>query len=74
MKKLNLNRENYQNYITNDLAQIYQHTIEQKPGNLKICKFLKTGEKQAQLNIYENLDGTTSLYYALDKIKNCLKK
>ena len=74
MKKLNLNRENYQNYITNDLAQIYQHTIEQKPGNLKICKFLKTGEKQAQLNIYENLDGTTSLYYAVGQNQELSKK
>ena len=65
MKKLNLNRESYQAYIAEELSQTYQHTIEQKPGNLKICKFLRTGEQQAQLNIYENLDGTTTLHYAV---------
>jgi hypothetical protein len=74
MKKLNLNRENYENYITNDLAKIYQHTIELKPGNLKICKFLKTGEKQAQLNIYENIDGTTTLHFAVGQNQELSKK
>lgn len=74
MKKLNLNRERYENYITNDLTKIYQHTVEQKPGNLKICKFLKTGEKQAQLNIYENIDGTTTLHFAVGQNQELSKK
>lgn len=74
MKKLNLNRENYKNYITNDLSKIYQYTIEEKPNNLKICKFLKTGEKQAQLNIYENIDGTTTLFFAVGQNQELSKK
>lgn len=63
MKKLNLNRELYHRFISEDLSKIYQVSVEQKPQNLKICKFIKTGEKQAQLNIYENQDGTTTLHY-----------
>jgi hypothetical protein len=74
MKKLNLNRENYRYYIANELSKIYQHTIEEKPNNLKVCKFLKTGEKQAQLNIYENNDGTTTLFFAVGQNQDLSKK
>ncbi|MFY7987714.1 MAG: type II toxin-antitoxin system RnlA family toxin [Flavobacterium sp.] len=63
MKKLNLNRELYHSFIQDELSKTYQVSVEQKPHNLKICKFIKTGEKQAQLNIYENQDGTTTLHY-----------
>ncbi|WP_427874306.1 type II toxin-antitoxin system RnlA family toxin [Flavobacterium sp. MMS24-S5] len=74
MKKLNLNRESYRNYITNDLSKIYGYTVEDKPGNLKICKFIKTGEKQAQLNIYENNDGTTTLFFGVGQNQELSKK
>lgn len=74
MKKLNLNREKYHNYIASDLSKIYQYSIEEKPNNLKIFKFIKTGEKQAQLNIYENIDGTTTLYFAAGKNPDLSKK
>ena len=74
MKKLNLNRETYRNYITNDLSKLYEHTVEDKPGNLKICKFIKTGEKLAQLNIYENNDGTTTLHYAVGQNQDLSQK
>ncbi len=74
MRKLNLNRELYQNYINNILSKEFQHSIEDKPNNLKILKFIKTGAKQAQLNIYENLDGTTTLHYAVGQNQELSKK
>jgi len=67
MKKLNLNRESYRSHIKNKLSKEFQYTIESKPNNLFVFKFIKTGENQAQLNVYENSDGTTSLYYAVGK-------
>ncbi|WP_299178333.1 type II toxin-antitoxin system RnlA family toxin [uncultured Chryseobacterium sp.] len=74
MKKLNLNRELYHNHINNVLSQEFQYTVEEKPNNLKIIKFIKTGEKQAQLNIYENNDGTTTLHYAVGQNQYLSKK
>ncbi|WP_405268284.1 type II toxin-antitoxin system RnlA family toxin [Cellulophaga sp. Ld12] len=67
MRKLNLNREIYSRYIQEDLSKTFQYSIDEKPNNLKICKFLKTGENQAQLNIYENNDGTTTLQHSVGK-------
>jgi len=74
MKKLNLNRELYHNHINNILSQEFQYTVEDKPNNLKIVKFIKTGEKQAQLNIYENTDGTTTLHYAVGQNQDLSKR
>lgn len=74
MKKLNLNRELYHNHISNILSQEFQYTVEDKPNNLKIVKFIKTGEKQAQLNIYENTDGTTTLHYAVGQNQDLSKR
>lgn len=74
MKKLNLNRELYHNHIKNKLGLEYQYSVEEKPNNLKIVKFIKTGEKQAQLNIYENIDGTTTLHYAVGGNQDLSKK
>ncbi|MFZ4263769.1 type II toxin-antitoxin system RnlA family toxin [Sphingobacterium sp. HJSM2_6] len=74
MKKLRLNRELYYNYIKSELFQEFQYTIEDKPNNLKIVKFIKTGEAQAQLNIYENNDGTTTLQYAVGQNQELSKK
>lgn len=74
MKKLNLNRELYHNHIKNKLSLEFQYTVEDKPNNLKIVRFIKTGEKQAQLNIYENIDGTTTLHYAVGQNQDLSKK
>lgn len=74
MKKLNLNRELYHNHINNKLSQEFQHTVQDKPNNLKIVKFIKTGEKQAQLNIYENNDGTTTLHYSVGQNQELSKR
>lgn len=74
MKKLNLNREIYKKYIEDELSKVYQYTIDEKPNNLKICKFFKTGETQAQLNIYENNDGTTTLQFAIGKNQKLSKE
>ncbi|PDS21727.1 type II toxin-antitoxin system RnlA family toxin [Flavobacterium branchiophilum] len=74
MKKLNLNRKSYQNHIENILSKECQYTVENKPNNLKIFKFIKTGEKQAQLNIYENNDGTTTLQYSVGQNQELSKK
>lgn len=74
MKKLNLNRELYHNHINNVLSKEFQHTVEEKSNNLKIIKFIKTGEKQAQLNIYENNDGTTTLHFAVGQNQELSKR
>lgn len=74
MKKLNLNRENYRSFIEDELKKTYQVSIEEKPNNLKICKFIKTGEPQAQINIYENLDGTTTIYHQVGANQNLSKQ
>lgn len=65
MRQLNLNRELYHQHIKNTLSKLYEHTMDSKPGNLYVFKFFKTGEKPAQINIYENQDGTTTIFFAV---------
>jgi len=74
MKGLNLNRKTYHDYLDNNIIAEYQVKKEFKPNNLIIYRFIKTGESPAQLNIYENNDGTTSLYYLVGKNQELSKK
>lgn len=63
MKGLKLNREKLYEYISTELSKDYQIQKECKPNNLTIFKFIATGIPNALLNVYENLDGTTTLHY-----------
>lgn len=63
MKGLKLNREKLHNHIHTELSKTFQVTKDLKPNNLTIFKFIVTGSPIAMLNIYENQDGTTTLYH-----------
>ncbi|MCB5981798.1 type II toxin-antitoxin system RnlA family toxin [Flavobacterium psychrophilum] len=60
--------------MKSELSKIYQFTIDEKPNNLLVCKFIKTGDNLAQLNIFENNDGTTTLHYAVGQNQELSKK
>lgn len=66
MKSLNLNREKCHSLI-DGLKDTFQIEKTQKSENLISYKFIVTGEQPALLNIYENIDGTTTLQHKTGK-------
>lgn len=74
MKGLKLNREKLYEYISTELSKDYQIQKECKPNNLTIFKFIATGIPNALLNVYENLDGTTTLHYKVGANQDLSKK
>lgn len=74
MKGLKLNRKKLYECINTELSKKFQIQKECKPNNLIIFKFITTGIPNALLNVYENLDGTTTLHYKVGANQDLSKK
>jgi hypothetical protein len=62
MKSLNLDRAKIEPIIQEFFPQ-YIYQKDEKPSNLYVYKFSSASTKTASLNIYHNIDGTTTLMY-----------